>query len=99
LAHVLALEKPGIKGRYILSSEKGYPRIEFANILRKHFGDWPLPEKQIGEIQYKGGNVIHGKYSNEKARKELGIEFIPLEISLVETAHKLIELGVVTKKV
>jgi len=97
-AHVLALEKPGIKGRYILSSERGIPRLEFAEILRKDFGNYPLPDKQIGELQYRFGSLTpNGKYSNAKARKELGIEFTPIDKSLIETAHKLIELGVVPK--
>jgi len=96
-AHIAAIEKPHAKGRYILSSERGIPRIEFVEILRKYFPDWPLPDKQIGELSYKGGNVIKGKYSNEKAKKELEIEFTPIETSLVEMVNKLIEFGVITK--
>jgi len=96
-AHIAALENPNAKGRYIVSSEKGVPRLEFVRILQKEFADWPLPDKQTGEILYKGGNVIHGKYSTEKAKKDLHIEFTPVEKSLVEMAHKLIELGVVSK--
>jgi len=96
-AHVAAIEKPHSKGRYILSSERGIPRFEMAEILRKHYPDWPLPDKEIGQLEYKGGNVIKGKYSNEKARKELEIPFIPVETSLVEMAKKLIDLGVIVK--
>jgi len=96
-AHVNAIENPNAKGRYILSSERGIPRIQYAEVLRKHFPDWPLPDKTNGELKYGGGNVTNGKYSNEKARKELGITFTPLETSLVDMANKLIQLGIIVK--
>jgi len=96
-AHIAAFEIPEAHGRYITSSEKGIPRLEFANILRKHFPDWPLPDKQIGEIKYGAGNVVNGAYSQVKTKKELRIEYTPLEKTLVDMVHKLIELGVVSK--
>jgi len=97
-AHIAAFEKPGAKGRYILSSERGIPRLEYANFLKKIYPDWPIPDTQAGDIQYKAGNVLlPGKYSNEKARKELGIEFTPFETSITDMAQKLIELGIVKK--
>jgi len=96
-AHIAGIENPNAKGRYILSSEKGISRLEYVNILKKEFADWPLPDKLIGEIQYKGGNVINGRYSHEKAKKDLQIEFTPVEKSLLEMAHKLIELGIISK--
>jgi len=68
------------------------------DVLRKEFPDYPLPEKQIGEIVYKGGSLLPtGRYSHARAEKELGIVFTPWEKSIVEMAHKLIELGIVSK--
>lgn len=97
-AHVAVIEKPHAKGRYIVSSERGIPRIEYAEVLRKHFPDWPIPDKQIGQAEYKGGNLTSkGKYTTEKSSKELDIQFTPFETSLVEMAKKLIDLGIVVK--
>lgn len=98
LAHIRAFENPDAKGRYILSTEKGVPRIAMADALRKEFPDWPLPDKQIGEVTYKFGNMVPtASYSHSKAEKELGIVFSPWEKTLIEMAHKLIELGIATK--
>jgi nucleoside-diphosphate-sugar epimerase len=98
LAHIRAFENPHAKGRYILSSEKGIPRIQMVEVLKKDFHDWPLPDKQIGEVVYKHGGLLpKGGYSHAKAEKELGIVFTPWEKSLLEMAHKLVELGIATK--
>jgi len=98
LAHIRAAENPHAKGRYIVSSEKGVPRSEQVEILKKEFPGWPTPEKQIGEVVYKAGNLIStGRYSRAKAEKELGIHFIHYDKSICEMGHKLIELGVVSK--
>jgi len=97
LAHIACIEKPNAKGRFILSSEKAHARLELVEILRKYYPDWPLPDKEIGEVVYQGGNVIKGKYSNEKARKELGIQFTPVETSLADMTKKLIEMGIIVK--
>jgi len=97
-AHVAAMERPHAKGRYIVSSERGIPRLEYTEVLRKHFPDWPIPDKQIGQPEYKAGSLTpKGRYSTEKVRKELDIQFIPFETSVVEMAKKLIELGIIVK--
>jgi nucleoside-diphosphate-sugar epimerase len=94
-AHIVAFEKSA-KGRFVLSSTRGIPRIEICEILRKEFPNYPIPTTQKGAIEYKGGNVLpKGAYNHEKAEKQLGIQFKPHETSLVEMAKKLIELGIV----
>jgi len=95
-AHIAVIERNHAKGRYIVSSERGIPRVQYGIFLKKEFPDWPIPVNQIGEVVY-GGGAVTGGYSREKARKELGIEFIPFETSLKEMALKMIELGIVTK--
>jgi len=98
LAHILAFELPHTKGRYLVTSEEGIPRIDAARILKKEFPDYPIPDTQNGEIAYKAGNLLpNGRYSVEKARKELGINFRPINTALIEMAHKMIELGYITK--
>jgi len=95
-AHISAFEK-GAKGRFLISSERGVPGLEMAKVLKKHFPSYPIPDTQIGQLVYRGGNIPTGGYSNKKARAELGIEFTPWEKSIVDMAHKLIELGIVPK--
>jgi len=70
--------------------------VVFGIFLKKEFPDWPVADNEIGELVYRNGNVT-GAYSHERARKDLGIEFIPFETSLKEMALKMIELGIVTK--
>jgi len=98
LAHIRAIENPHAKGRYMVTSEKAYLRLEIANILRKEYPDWPITSTQIGELQYKGGSLLPtGRYSHARAEKELGIVFRTPESSILEMGKKLIELGIATK--
>jgi len=99
LAHILAFELPHTKGRYLVTSEEGIPRIEAARILKKEFPDYPIPEAQKGVLLYKAGNLLpHGRYSVAKAERELGIKFRPIPTALIEMAHKMIELGIIPKQ-
>jgi len=90
-AHVACLENPNANGRYLLSSDRGIPHLELVQSLKAEFGQYPLPEKQNGEIPY------HPRYSSEKAKAELGIKFIPIEQSMVEMARSIINFGLVKK--
>jgi nucleoside-diphosphate-sugar epimerase len=85
-AHIACIENENASGRYLLSSALAVPQLEIANILRKHFPDYPLPEKQNGEITYVP------RYSQEKTKK-LGIEFYPEEDTIVWMAKGIIDLG------
>jgi dihydroflavonol-4-reductase len=94
-AHIAAFEKSA-KGRFILSSSKGVPRLHICEVLRKEFPNYPIPTTQKGVSEYKGGNMTaNSGYNHEKAEKELGIVFKPVETSLVEMARKMVELGIV----
>jgi len=98
LAHIHAFELPQAKGRYLVTSEEGIPRLTTAVILKNEFPDYPLPETQNGQILYKAGNLLpQGRYSSAKAQKELGINIRPIPTSLIEMAHKLIEFGIIPK--
>jgi len=90
-AHIACVEKEGANGRYLLSSLEGVPQLQFTPYLRKHFPQYPLPETQNGEVAYVP------KYSQEKAKRDLGIEFYSIEDTLVWAATGLIELGLVEK--
>jgi len=90
-AHIACIEKPEANGRYMITSEDGIPQLQLAKYLKDEFPDYPLPEKQNGELP----NVP--KMSNAKARKDLGIEFIPVKQSMVDMGHALIKFGLVKK--
>jgi len=93
--HIAAFEKSA-KGRFILSSSKGVPRLQICEILRKEFPNYPIPTTQKGASEYKGGSMSDkGGYCNEKAKKELGIVFRPVETSILEMARSLVEFRIV----
>jgi len=58
-------------------------------MLKKEFSEYPLPDKQNGEVTY------WTKHTNAKARKELGINFIPIEQTMTEMARTLINFGLI----
>jgi len=90
-AHIACVEKENANGRYLLSSVYGVPQLQFVPHLKKHFPQYPLPETQNGEIAYVP------KYSQEKTKRDLGIEFYSIEDTLVWAATGLIEHGLVEK--
>ena len=99
-AMTVDLNQHGLKNdrgeaRFILSSECSYPHIDLANVLRTAeegtlFGDrYPIPTESEGPPSQ---DVM---YSNARARIFLGVEFIPLEKSLVDGAKSLEHFSIV----
>jgi len=89
LAHIRAFENPHAKGRYMVTSVRGYPRSEIADVLRKEYPDWPITSIQSGEVQYKGGSLIAtSRLSHARAEKDLGLVFRNIEATIVEMAKK-----------
>ncbi|CAI0450123.1 unnamed protein product, partial [Linum tenue] len=88
-AHIKAFETPSANGRYCLV-EKVAHYSEVVNTLKKLYPSVQLPEKCADDKPY----VPTYQVSKEKA-KSLGIEFIPLEVSLKETVESLKEKGFV----
>jgi len=98
LAHILAFELPQAKGRYLVTSEEGVPRLEVAKLFKKEFPDYPLPETQNGVVPYKAGNLLpNGRYSVAKVQKDLGMHLRNYAPGLLEMAHKMIEFGLIPK--
>jgi len=91
-AHIRALEKENISGRFLVSSSGSYSRLEFIEILKKTFPQYTLPNKMIGELKPRLN------FNNEKATKELDIKFIPIDETLIWAVQGLIELGLIEKK-
>ncbi|PIA53486.1 hypothetical protein AQUCO_00900229v1 [Aquilegia coerulea] len=84
-AHILAFEIPSASGRYCIV-EKVTHCSEIVKILRELYPDLQLPEKCADDNPF----VPSYKVSQEK-RKSLGIDFIPVEVSLKETVESLKE--------
>jgi nucleoside-diphosphate-sugar epimerase len=98
LAHILAFELPQAKGRYLVTSELGVPRIELAQLFKKEFPGYPVPETQNGVVPYKAGNLLpNGRYSVAKVQKDLGMHLRDYAPGLLEMAHKMIEFGLIPK--
>ncbi|KAM7472534.1 hypothetical protein LguiA_010717 [Lonicera macranthoides] len=84
-AHILAFEVPSATGRYCLVGTVTYSS-ESLKILRKLYPSLNLPEKSDDE------KPVAPLYDVSKERaKSLGIDFLPLEVSLKDTVESLKE--------
>ncbi|CAJ1957982.1 unnamed protein product [Sphenostylis stenocarpa] len=84
-AHILAYESASANGRYCLVERVAH-YSDIVKSLRDLYPTLQLPEKCADDKPY----VPTYQVSKEKA-KSLGIEFIPLEVSLKETVESLRE--------
>nr|AAY26021.2 cinnamyl alcohol dehydrogenase [Eucommia ulmoides] len=84
-AHIQAFEIPSANGRYCLVERVAH-YSEIVQILRNHYPTLPLPEKCADDNPFQPTFQV----SKEKA-KSLGIEFIPLEVSIKDTVESLKE--------
>ncbi|XP_071738586.1 phenylacetaldehyde reductase-like [Rutidosis leptorrhynchoides] len=84
-AHIKAFEIPSASGRYCLVERVAH-YSEIVEILRKHYPSYPIPEKCGDDKPF----VPIYQVSREKV-KSLGIDYIPLEQSIIETVDSLKE--------
>jgi nucleoside-diphosphate-sugar epimerase len=110
-AHLAAGTHSGASGRHILVADT-LNFSEVADILRKKHGDYPLPKGNVPKFflylfgPFKGIprkfiklNVgIPIKCDNSYSRKDLGIEYTPVEKTLYDHAAQIIESGLLNKK-
>ncbi|EOY32711.1 Cinnamyl alcohol dehydrogenase, 82967-79323, putative isoform 2 [Theobroma cacao] len=88
-AHIQAFEIPSASGRYCLVERVAH-YSEIVKVLQELYPSFQLPEKCADDKPY----VPTYQVSKEKA-KCLGIDFIPLDVSLKETVESLKEKGFV----
>ncbi|KHG20050.1 Bifunctional dihydroflavonol 4-reductase/flavanone 4-reductase [Gossypium arboreum] len=88
-AHIQAFEIPSASGRYCLVERVAH-YAEVVKFLHQLYRSFQLPKKCADDKPY----VPTYQVSKEKARS-LGIEFIPLDLSLKETVESLKEKGFV----
>lgn len=108
--HVLALAAPEGAGERFLGTGDLLWMGEIAALLREHLGaaaervpTWEVPDEVIRELaetnlelaQILPGLGRRNRHSTEKAERVLGWSRRPAVDTLVETARRLIELGVV----
>ncbi|ESW03539.1 hypothetical protein PHAVU_011G022200 [Phaseolus vulgaris] len=89
-AHILAYEIASASGRYCLT-EKVIHSSELARILRDLYPTLQIPDKCEVDEPY----VQTYQISKEKAKKSLGIELTPLEVSIRETVESFREKKIV----
>ncbi|MEE8408656.1 MAG: NAD-dependent epimerase/dehydratase family protein [Myxococcota bacterium] len=106
LAHLRGLEKDDAKGRYLLVAGQLWME-EIARILREHFPNAPVPKRRMPTLMTYGlalftksmslhfvrNNLGRERFFAATRRKELGIEFRPLEETVVDTAQSLRDQG------
>ncbi|KAI1084659.1 NAD dependent epimerase/dehydratase [Whalleya microplaca] len=92
-AHVAAQDRPEAGGLRFFTTAGYYDNRKIVQVVRENFPDLAdkLPEKDTPG----GGFPPEGtyKYDNSRATKVLGIDWIPIEKSVVDTVQSLREVG------
>jgi len=91
-AHILAAEKnEAINQRYFVTSTRSYSRQDLNDLLIQsgEFKNFPL-DKNIF-VKSKGGF----NYDNSKVQRELGLQFSPVDKTVVEMGKALVKLNIV----
>jgi len=92
-AHIAAFENPRARGRYIVSSAEGVPFSKMVEWLKEAgFGNYPLPSTVIGP-------TVIPRVSYEKAASDLGYTPRPPRDTVVDMAHALVKVGLVSDNV
>ena len=105
-AHILAGTKASVSGRHILVA-KAISFFEIAEILKKENGNYPIPKRKIPKLfvyligpmqglswKYTNLNVgIPIKFDNSYSKKDLGIEYFPIEKTLNDHVEQIIKSG------
>lgn len=112
LAHLRALELPEAHGRYILHN-RGLWMREMAQIIAPRFPDYPVPTWPLPDLAVYAAALFDKRLTfsflrlqlgfvmlcdNTRSRRELGLEYRPIEETLVDTCQSFIDLGMATPK-
>jgi nucleoside-diphosphate-sugar epimerase len=85
------MEDPFASGRYLCCHEKSIRVSQMAQMLAKAFPNYPVPTKLIGTP------VPELQFDNSKLKKLFGRDLIPIDKSLTDMVHSLIQVGLVKK--
>lgn len=108
-AHILAAESPKAKGRHIITS-KTLTMLEFSNIIKEKYGQqFTLPEGELPKFllylvgwtqgvswQFIKKNIGYSReFDNSKSKTDLGMQYIPIEKTVIDHVEQLLEIGAV----
>lgn len=111
-AHINAGYTPAASGRHIAVSDT-LSMLAMGKLLMKHFGKrYNFPRRELPKFMVWLGGPMNGisrkfvstnvgyplKFDNSYTRKDLGLEFRPLEQTLVEHFQQMIDDGVIRDK-
>lgn len=111
-AHLLAGFNPKAQGRHIVSADEA-SLLDLAKMLRGRFPKYPLPRGEIPKFAaWLLGPLTAGitrkfvslnvgwplKFDNGKSRRELGLEYRPMQTTLEEHFQQLIDDGLLRRR-
>ena len=109
-AHILAGDTPLAAGRYIIHAGS-LSLLQIANVLRSHFPGYPLPRTELPKWltwliaplvglrrQFVSKNVGYPLCLDNARSRALGVDYRPLEQTLVEHFAQLIEDGLLSRR-
>jgi nucleoside-diphosphate-sugar epimerase len=111
-AHVVAAYKPEASGRHILVGQNSSLLEVTSTLLPKYGADYPVPTGKLSKLlvwmaapyattmsrRQVWNNVdLKTNLDNSKSKKELGIEYRPLEETMQDMYQQMIDAGVVKK--
>ena len=90
LAHVKAIEVPEAAGKRFFITAGHFDNKEVAEIVQKHFPEYAsgLPAKLVSDKL----DPLYG-YDNSRSKQVLGLNYRPLEETVVDTINSLKEVG------
>jgi len=106
-AHLEALLRPEATGRHILSNRGVWMR-ELADTLRAQYADRPVPKFQMPNFAMYAVAMFDKRLSwdflrrnldverqldNAKSKRALGIEYMPIEDTILDTARSFMDTG------
>eukprot|EP00980_Cylindrotheca_fusiformis_P023578 scaffold10626_cov112-Cylindrotheca_fusiformis.AAC.9 len=93
--HVAAGFSEQAKGRYLAIGHNTSLYEMFAEVMGPKLPDYPMPKKKIPN---ENGEDIEHKALNDKSIRDFGIEYMPLETTLLEMFHQCADGGLFPKK-
>jgi len=105
-AHILAGTNSSASGRHILVADT-LSFLEIATILRKKYGKYPLPNSKVPKFFLYLLGPLRGiswrfiklnvgipiRFDNSYSKKDLGIEYTPIEETLNDHVEQIMESG------
>lgn len=89
-AHILAAEKPGASGRYIVANSHSTPASDISAWLQERFPDCEFAAGEAGQAEEK--------VNNGRVQRELGLAITPVKETVQDMAATLVALELAAPK-